>query len=51
MADMTVTSVEDMDPIYDGVARRERAIGVTLRMQMITLPAKQEIDRHPLEAC
>lgn len=29
MADVTVASVEDMEPIYDGIPRRARAIGVT----------------------
>ena len=41
MADVTVAAFEEMDPIYDGVARRARAtLGVTsLGMQVMTLPA------------
>jgi len=41
MADVTVTAFEQMDPIYDGLARRARAtLGVTsFGMQVMTLPA------------
>ena len=41
MADVTVASFEEMEPIYDGVARRARAsLGVTsFGMQVMTLPA------------
>lgn len=40
MADVTVASFEEMEPIYDGLARRARAtLGVTgWGMQLITLP-------------
>jgi hypothetical protein len=40
MADVTLASFEDMDPIYDGLARRARAtLGVTsFGMQVMTLP-------------
>ena len=40
MADVTVTSFEEMEPIYDGLARRARAsLGVTsFGMQVMTLP-------------
>jgi quercetin dioxygenase-like cupin family protein len=40
MADVTVASLEDMEPIYDGLARRARAtLGVTsFGMQVMTLP-------------
>ena len=41
MADVTVAVFEEMDPIYDGLARRARAtLGVTsFGMQVMTLPA------------
>ena len=41
MADVTVASFEEMEPIYDGVARRRRAcLGVTsFGMEVMTLPA------------
>ena len=41
MADVTVAAFEQMDPIYDGRARRARAtLGVTsFGMQVMTLPA------------
>jgi hypothetical protein len=41
MADVTVAAFEQMDPIYDGLARRARAtLGVTsFGMQVMTLPA------------
>jgi hypothetical protein len=41
MADVTVASFEEMQPIYGGVARRARAcLGVTsFGMQVMTLPA------------
>jgi mannose-6-phosphate isomerase-like protein (cupin superfamily) len=40
MADVTVASFEEMEPIYDGLARRARAtLGVTaFGMQVMTLP-------------
>ena len=40
MADVTAMSIEDMEPIYDGLARRARAtLGVTsFGMQVLTLP-------------
>ena len=40
MADVTAVSVEEMEPIYDGLARRARAsLGVTsFGMQVMTLP-------------
>jgi len=40
MADVTVASFEEMEPIYDGLARRARAsLGVTgWGMQVMTLP-------------
>lgn len=40
MADVTVAAIEEMDPIYDGLARRARAtLGVTAwGMQVVTLP-------------
>jgi mannose-6-phosphate isomerase-like protein (cupin superfamily) len=40
MADVTVLGFEDMEPIYDGLARRARAaLGVTsFGMQVMTLP-------------
>jgi len=42
MADVTVASFEEMEPIFDGVARRARAtLGVTAwGMQVLTLPPK-----------
>ena len=41
MADVTIAAFEQMDPIYDGLARRARAtLGVTsFGMQVMTLPA------------
>jgi hypothetical protein len=41
MADVTVVTIEDMEPIYDGLARRARAtLGVSsFGMQVLTLPA------------
>jgi mannose-6-phosphate isomerase-like protein (cupin superfamily) len=41
MADLTVASFEEMEPIYDGIARRARAtLGVSaFGMQVMTLPA------------
>jgi len=41
MADVTVASFEEMEPIYDGIARRARAaLGVSaFGMQVMTLPA------------
>jgi hypothetical protein len=41
MADLTVASFEDMEPIYDGIALRARAtLGVSaFGMQVMTLPA------------
>jgi hypothetical protein len=41
MADVTVAAFEQMDPIYDGLARRARAtLGVTsFGMQVMTLPS------------
>ena len=40
MVDVTVASFEEMEPIYDGMARRARAtLGVTsFGMQVMTLP-------------
>jgi quercetin dioxygenase-like cupin family protein len=40
MADVTVASLEEMEPIYEGLARRARAtLGVTsFGMQVMTLP-------------
>jgi mannose-6-phosphate isomerase-like protein (cupin superfamily) len=40
MADMTVASIDEMEPIYEGLARRARAsLGVTsFGMQVMTLP-------------
>src|SRR5712691_874386 len=40
MADVTVASFEEMEPIYEGLARRARAtLGVTsFGMQVMTLP-------------
>jgi len=40
MADVTLASIDDMEPIYDGIARRARAtLGVSAwGMQVITLP-------------
>jgi mannose-6-phosphate isomerase-like protein (cupin superfamily) len=40
MADVTVASIDEMEPIYDGLARRARAtLGVTSwGMQVFTLP-------------
>ena len=40
MTEVTVASFEDMEPIYDGLARRARAtLGVTsFGMQLMTLP-------------
>jgi mannose-6-phosphate isomerase-like protein (cupin superfamily) len=40
MADVTLASVEEMEPIYEGLARRARAtLGVTsFGMQVLTLP-------------
>ncbi len=40
MADVTVASFEEMEPIYEGIARRARAsLGVTsFGMQVLTLP-------------
>jgi mannose-6-phosphate isomerase-like protein (cupin superfamily) len=47
MADVTAVSFEEMEPIYDGLARRARAtLGVTsFGMQVMTLPA--EWDGYP----
>jgi mannose-6-phosphate isomerase-like protein (cupin superfamily) len=41
MAGVTVVSIEEMEPIYEGLARRARAtLGVTsFGMQVMTLPA------------
>jgi mannose-6-phosphate isomerase-like protein (cupin superfamily) len=41
MADVTVASIDEMEPIYDGLARRARAtLGVSSwGMQVMTLPA------------
>ncbi|MGH3103876.1 MAG: hypothetical protein ACRDN6_07260 [Gaiellaceae bacterium] len=41
MPDVTVVAIDDMDPIFGGVARRARAeLGVTAwGMQVLTLPA------------
>ena len=41
MADVTVASIDEMEPIYEGLARRARAtLGVTSwGMQVMTLPA------------
>ena len=41
VVDVTVASFEEMEPIYDGIARRARAtLGVTgWGMQLLTLPA------------
>jgi mannose-6-phosphate isomerase-like protein (cupin superfamily) len=40
MHDVTVASIEEMEPIYEGIARRARAtLGVTaFGMQLMTLP-------------
>lgn len=40
MADVTVASIEEMEPVYDGLMRRTRAtLGVTgWGMQVLTLP-------------
>ena len=40
MADLTAASFEDMEPIFDGIARRARAtLGVSaFGMQVVTLP-------------
>jgi mannose-6-phosphate isomerase-like protein (cupin superfamily) len=44
MADVTVASFEEMEPIYDGIARRARAtLGVTaFGMQVMDLPPNWE---------
>jgi hypothetical protein len=44
MADVTAVEFEEMEPIFDGLARRARAaLGVTAwGMQVITLPARFE---------
>lgn len=44
MADVAVATFEEMEPIYDGIARRARAtLGVTAwGMQLITLPPDWE---------
>jgi mannose-6-phosphate isomerase-like protein (cupin superfamily) len=44
MADVTVATFEEMEPIYDGLARRARAtLGVSAwGMQLITLPPRWE---------
>jgi len=44
MADVTAVSIEDMEPIYDGLARRARAtLGVTsFGMQVLTLPPERD---------
>ena len=44
MADVKVACFEEMEPIYDGLARRARAtLGVTsFGMQVMTLPANWE---------
>jgi hypothetical protein len=41
MPDVTISAIEEMEPIYDGVMRRARAtLGVTSwGMQVLTLPA------------
>jgi len=48
MADVTVASIQEMEPIYDGIARRARAsLGVSsFGMQVMTLPP--EWDGYPL---
>ena len=47
MTDVTVAAIEEMDPIYGGMARRARAtLGVTeWGMQALTLPP--DWDGHP----
>ena len=42
MADVTLAAFDEMEPIYDGLARRARAtLGVTAwGMQLITLPPR-----------
>ena len=44
MADVTVAAIEEMEPIYEGLARRARAtLGVSsCRMQVMTLPPNWE---------
>jgi hypothetical protein len=48
MPDVTVMAIDDMESIFDGVARRARAeLGVTAwGMQVLTLPANW--DQYPL---
>ena len=44
MADVTISAIDEMEPIYDGVMRRARAtLGVTSwGMQVLTLPPDWE---------
>jgi mannose-6-phosphate isomerase-like protein (cupin superfamily) len=44
VVDVTVASIEEMEPIYDGLARRARAfLGVSgLGMQVMTLPPNRD---------
>jgi len=48
MPDVTVKAIDDMEPIFNGVARRARAeLGVTAwGMQVLTLPANW--DQYPM---
>lgn len=50
MPDITVAAIDDMDPIYDGIARRARAsLGVSgWGMQVMSLPPNW--DGYPLHA-
>lgn len=53
MADVTVALIDEMEPIYDGLARRARAtLGVTSwGMQVFTLPANWDgYPRHKHDA-
>ena len=53
MADVTVASIDEMEPIYDGLARRARAtLGVTSwGMQVFTLPPNWDgYPRHKHDA-
>ncbi|HEX9350761.1 MAG TPA: hypothetical protein VF877_05775 [Gaiellaceae bacterium] len=53
MTDVTVKSIDDMEPIYGGLARRARAeLGVTAwGMQVLTLPPDGKSRRGQAAAC